>query len=32
MPAFRRQLTVATDPICQRCVCKLKVGMRCKLC
>jgi len=31
MPQFRRSLTVATDPTCQRCVCTLKVGLRSKL-
>jgi MoaA/NifB/PqqE/SkfB family radical SAM enzyme len=31
MPSFRRGLDVATNPICQRCVCTLKVGLRSKL-
>jgi MoaA/NifB/PqqE/SkfB family radical SAM enzyme len=28
LPAFRKQLAVATNPVCQRCVCSLKVGLR----
>ena len=28
LPRFRRALDVATDPICERCVCSLKVGLR----
>jgi MoaA/NifB/PqqE/SkfB family radical SAM enzyme len=31
MPRFRRQLTVADNPTCQRCVCTLRVGLRSKL-
>jgi Fe-coproporphyrin III synthase len=31
MPQFRRGLTVAENPTCQRCVCTLKVGLRSKL-
>jgi MoaA/NifB/PqqE/SkfB family radical SAM enzyme len=31
MPQFRRTLTVANDPTCQRCVCTLKVGLSSKL-
>jgi Fe-coproporphyrin III synthase len=31
MPAFRAGLDVATNPICTRCVCSLKVGLRSKL-
>jgi MoaA/NifB/PqqE/SkfB family radical SAM enzyme len=28
MPAFRRKLRVESDPICGRCVCTIKVGLR----
>lgn len=28
LPAFRKQLDVATNPVCQRCVCSLKVSLR----
>ena len=28
LPAFRKELDVASDPMCQRCVCSLKVGLR----
>ena len=31
MPAFRTDLDVRTNPICRRCVCSLKVGLRSKL-
>jgi len=31
MPAFRRQLDVATDATCQRCVCNVKTGLRTRL-
>jgi radical SAM protein with 4Fe4S-binding SPASM domain len=31
MPAFRRKLSVADDPTCQRCVCTIKVGLRSKM-
>jgi Fe-coproporphyrin III synthase len=31
MPEFRRGLDVAQNPICQRCVCTLKTGMRSSL-
>jgi MoaA/NifB/PqqE/SkfB family radical SAM enzyme len=31
LPAFRRELDVSTNPICQRCVCSLKVGLRSNL-
>jgi len=31
MPAFRKQLTVAADATCQRCVCMLKTGLRAQL-
>jgi MoaA/NifB/PqqE/SkfB family radical SAM enzyme len=31
MPRFRRGLTVAQNPTCQRCVCTLKVGLRSEL-
>jgi Fe-coproporphyrin III synthase len=31
MPAFRAHLDVATNPICARCVCSLKVGLRSRL-
>ena len=31
MPRFRRGLTVAADPTCQRCVCTLRVGLRSQL-
>jgi MoaA/NifB/PqqE/SkfB family radical SAM enzyme len=31
MPEFRRGLTVADNPVCQRCVCTLKTGVRSKL-
>jgi Fe-coproporphyrin III synthase len=31
MPAFRRKLEIATDPICGRCVCTIKVGLRSKV-
>ena len=28
LPRFRRGLVVRTDPVCRRCVCSLKMGMR----
>ncbi|MFQ5854086.1 MAG: radical SAM protein [Anaerolineae bacterium] len=28
LPAFRRRLDVSTNPVCQRCVCSLKVSMQ----
>ena len=28
LPRFRRGLVVATNPVCRRCVCSLKVGLR----
>jgi MoaA/NifB/PqqE/SkfB family radical SAM enzyme len=28
LPAFRRSLTVASNPVCQRCVCSLNAGWR----
>jgi MoaA/NifB/PqqE/SkfB family radical SAM enzyme len=31
MPAFRKQLNVAADSICQRCVCTLKTNLRVQL-
>jgi MoaA/NifB/PqqE/SkfB family radical SAM enzyme len=31
MPAFRRGLSMADDPICRRCVCTLKVGLRSRI-
>jgi MoaA/NifB/PqqE/SkfB family radical SAM enzyme len=31
MPAFRKGLQVATNPVCERCVCSLNVGLRSKL-
>jgi MoaA/NifB/PqqE/SkfB family radical SAM enzyme len=31
MPAFRRGLDVASDPLCGRCVCTIKVGLRSKM-
>jgi MoaA/NifB/PqqE/SkfB family radical SAM enzyme len=31
MPAFRRALDVATNPICERCVCTLKTDLRSQL-
>lgn len=31
MPAFRKQLSVADDSTCQRCVCMLKTGLRAQL-
>jgi len=31
MPAFRARLDVATDPVCAKCVCTLRVGLRSKL-
>jgi hypothetical protein len=31
LPAFRRSLTVATDPTCQRCVCTLRTGIRTRI-
>jgi len=31
MPAFRAGLDVTTNPVCTRCVCSLKVGLRTKL-
>jgi len=31
MPAFRRALDVGRDPVCERCVCTLKTGLRSKL-
>ena len=31
LPRFRRGLDVSTNPVCRRCVCSLKVGMRSRL-
>jgi MoaA/NifB/PqqE/SkfB family radical SAM enzyme len=31
LPAFRRSLTVATNPTCQRCVCTLRTGLRTRI-
>jgi len=31
LPRFRRGLVVTTNPVCRRCVCSLKVGMRSRL-
>ncbi len=31
LPTFRRQLDVAANPVCQRCVCTLKVGLRSRI-
>ena len=31
LPRFRRGLVVRTEPVCRRCVCSLKVGMRSRL-
>jgi MoaA/NifB/PqqE/SkfB family radical SAM enzyme len=31
MPAFRRTLDVQADPVCGRCVCTIKVGLRARL-
>jgi Fe-coproporphyrin III synthase len=30
--AFRRNLDVSTNPVCERCVCSIKVGLRSNLC
>lgn len=32
LPAFRRDLDVSSDPICERCVCSIKVGLGSDLC
>ena len=31
LPRFRRGLAVSTNPVCRRCVCSLKVGLRSRL-